>query len=129
MKKFGHTINKPLPALVQLRANEKYLKDLSRDEFIKRLAYYMSELNVLHPFREGNGRTIREFIRELAYVNGYIFDLKDIDPEDMLNASIKSVFDTTDLEKILDKCLTKRRIRKFLICLFLQMCYNFGKRY
>ena len=84
---------------------------------------------MLHPFREGNGRTIREFIRELAYVNGYIFDLKDIDPEDMLNASIKSVFDTTDLEKILDKCLTKRRIRKFLICLFLQMCYNFCKRY
>ena len=26
-KKFKHTINKPLPALVQLRANEKYLKD------------------------------------------------------------------------------------------------------
>ena len=27
LKKFGHTINKPLPALVQLRADEKYLKD------------------------------------------------------------------------------------------------------
>lgn len=26
-KKFNHTINNPLPALVQLRANEKYLKD------------------------------------------------------------------------------------------------------
>ena len=45
------------------------LKYLSKKEISKKLAYYMSELNVLHPFREGNGRTIREFIRELAFVN------------------------------------------------------------
>ena len=45
------------------------LKNLSKNEISKKLAYYMSELNVLHPFREGNGRTIREFIRQLAFVN------------------------------------------------------------
>ena len=45
------------------------LKNSSKEEMAKKLAYYMSELNVLHPFREGNGRTIREFIRQLAYVN------------------------------------------------------------
>lgn len=45
------------------------LSNLSKDEMAKKLAYYMAELNVLHPFREGNGRTIREFIRQLAYKN------------------------------------------------------------
>lgn len=45
------------------------LKNLNKVNMAKKLAYYMSELNVLHPFREGNGRTIREFIREVAYVN------------------------------------------------------------
>lgn len=45
------------------------LSNLSKEDFAKKLAYYMSELNVLHPFREGNGRTTREFIRQLAYVN------------------------------------------------------------
>ena len=30
------------------------LKDLSFDEFIKKISYYMTELNVIHPFREGN---------------------------------------------------------------------------
>ena len=45
------------------------LKDLNKEDMAKKLAYYMSELNVLHPFREGNGRTIREFIREVAFVN------------------------------------------------------------
>ena len=65
----------------------------------------MSELNVLHPFREGNGRTIREFIRELAYKNGYVLDLTQNTAEEIFNASVKSVFNTTDLEKIIYNCL------------------------
>lgn len=85
--------------------NENYLKGLSKNDLAKRLAYYMSELNVLHPFREGNGRTIREFIRQLAYVNGYIFNLQNINPQNMLNASIKSVINTDDLEEIIFECL------------------------
>lgn len=70
----------------------------------------MAEFNVLHPFREGNGRTIREFIRQLAYVNGYIFNLQNINPQYMLNASIKSVINTDDLEKIIFQCLEKMSI-------------------
>ena len=51
-------------------------KNLSKEDMPKKLAYYMSELNVLHPFREGNGRTIREFIRQLAFVNRLLFKYK-----------------------------------------------------
>lgn len=29
---------------------------------VERLAYFKSELNIIHPFREGNGRTIRLFV-------------------------------------------------------------------
>ena len=83
------------------------LKNLKRDEFVKAIAYYLSELNVLHPFREGNGRTIREFIRELGYVNDYLFDLQKIEPKDFLNACIKSVVDTSELEKLIDESLVK----------------------
>ena len=80
---------------------------LNKIEFTKRLAYYMAELNVLHPFREGNGRTIREFIRQLAYKNNYLLDLTNMNPKEMLDACIKSVLDTNDLEKMLYDCLTK----------------------
>ena len=83
------------------------LKNLKRDEFVKAISYYLSELNVLHPFREGNGRTIREFIRELCYVNDYLFDLQKIEPKDFLNACIKSVVDTSELEKLIDESLVK----------------------
>ncbi|MFP3423205.1 Fic family protein, partial [Bacillus sp. SIMBA_161] len=55
-------------------AEEEYLKGLRKDVFIQRLAHYLAELNALHPFREGNGRTVREFARQLALNAGYSLD-------------------------------------------------------
>lgn len=41
-------------------------------EFVcKQLAKILCDLNYMHPFREGNGRTQREFIRQLAAIKGY----------------------------------------------------------
>ena len=67
----------------------------------------MAELNVLHPFREGNGRTIREFIRQLAFKNNYVLDLQNTESSNMLDACIKSVYNTEQLEEIIYKCLNK----------------------
>ena len=67
----------------------------------------MAELNVLHPFREGNGRATREFIRQLALYNGYYFNLAKIDPKEMLNASIESVVHTEKLRSLIEKALDK----------------------
>ena len=41
----------------------------------EKLAYYKIELNMIHPFREGNGRTIRLIIREIAKLKGYELSL------------------------------------------------------
>ena len=98
-------IEEELTKLLEKLKEENYLEEKNKEELAKSLAYYMSELNVLHPFREGNGRTIREFIRQLAYKNGYLLDLQKTDAKDMLEASIKSVADTKDLENIILKCL------------------------
>lgn len=97
--------------LLELK-NENYLENLDQNSLACRLAYYLSELNVLHPFREGNGRTTREFIRELAFKNGYILDLRKATSKEIFDASVKSVYDTTDLEKILFKCLIKLQKQK-----------------
>ena len=85
--------------------DENYLSNLSKNELAERLAYYLSELNVLHPYREGNGRTTREFIRELALKNGYVLNLSKVSPSDFLSASIKSIVDTSDLSKLIFQCL------------------------
>ena len=86
-------------------AKEKCLINIDRPSFVKRLSYYISELNVLHPFREGNGRVIREFARQLALKNGYALNLTKVSPREMLEASKKSVIDTNDLEELIGMCL------------------------
>lgn len=46
---------------------EKYLMDVKIElDIVQHLAYYLSEINVIHPFREGNGRAQRIFIEVLA---------------------------------------------------------------
>ena len=66
---------------------EKYLRGMMIGELSGRLAYYLSEINALHPFREGNGRTQREFIRQLALFNGYFLSFVGIKEEEMIAAS------------------------------------------
>ncbi len=98
-------IDEQLDYLMNKLKKENYLHGLEKNELAARLAFYMSELNVLHPFRDGNGRTIREFIREIALKCGYIFDLRESTPQEMFNATVKSVFDTQELEQVVFKCL------------------------
>ena len=73
------------------------------------VAYYFSEINALHPFREGNGRSQREFIRSLALKNGYLIYFDRVSEEEMLLASQKSFLcDYEDMEKIIAKCIKKK---------------------
>lgn len=104
-------IEPELERLLNELKSENYLEGLSKEDLTQRLAYYLSELNVLHPFREGNGRTIREFIRELALKNGYVLNLSNVSPSDFLKASIKSIVDTTDLSNLIATCLQQKRVK------------------
>lgn len=69
------------------------------DKFIHTFTDHYADLNALHPFREGNGRSQREFARELCLQCGYIFDLTKTNHEEMLNASITS-FNTGNNTKL-----------------------------
>lgn len=71
-------------------ASEGHLKGLGVHPFIDRAAFYLGELNTLHPFREGNGRTQREFIRELALEAGYALDWSKVSQKRMYEASALS---------------------------------------
>jgi cell filamentation protein len=62
----------------------------------------LADLNMIHPFREGNGRSIREFIRELALKNDFIINWSLIEKETLLEAMIIAV--EKDLEP-LNKCI------------------------
>ena len=99
---------------------DEIFKDLKKDmesgifennkisDFAKKLAYYYAEFNVVHPFREGNGRTTREFLRQLALKYGYILDFTRISADEILRAAIKSITDITELTDVYEKALKKK---------------------
>ena len=67
-------------------ARENWLRGLDADTLSKRLAHYLSEINALHPFREGNGRVQRIFISQLSQSAGYQLDYSDLEQEQIYRA-------------------------------------------
>lgn len=85
----AHLVSASRPIFEHLK-KERYLQGLNRTAFSERAAYYLGEINALHPFREGNGRAQREFINPLAWANGYTIDWSAIHPDALRQASIAS---------------------------------------
>jgi cell filamentation protein len=86
--------------------DEGSLAGMSRREFCIRAAYYLGEINALHPFREGNGRTSREWVGLLARRNGFIFCWKSVHQAEWMQASIESFRGRLEgLTKILEKAI------------------------
>ncbi|MCI9083728.1 MAG: cell filamentation protein Fic [Lachnospiraceae bacterium] len=90
--------------------SEDYLQGLNEENTASRLAYYFSEINALHPFREGNGRSQREFIRTLALHIGYVINFAKVSKEEMLKASKDSFLcDYGKMEQLFKKCINQIR--------------------
>lgn len=88
----------------EINSEKKQLKQ----ELARLITKYLADLNVLHPFREGNGRATREVFREIAYIFGYLFTLKNIPTEEFMNAMKKSVYDNSTLNEIVYRSLYER---------------------
>lgn len=78
----------------QCRENKNF-----KEKFVGALAENYGDLNALHPFREGNGRTQREFARLVCLDCGYVFDLSCTSHDKMLQASRLS-FDKADSSQL-----------------------------
>ena len=96
-------------ALFEDLHNEKLLVGLARDQYVRRLAYYYSEVNVLHPFREGNGRTERAFFSQLAATAGYRIAWRQIDADENIRVcTLAYEGDEEPLARMLDGLLEER---------------------
>jgi len=66
----------------------------NKKELAHKLAEILDNVNYLHPFREGNGRTQREFLRLLALEKGITLNLNPPDNKDIyeryMNGTINS---------------------------------------
>ena len=71
-------------------AKTEFLQGLNADQFAIAAADVMADVNHIHPFREGNGRTQLQYFQQLAGQAGHTVDLRLIDRDHWLAASIAS---------------------------------------
>jgi cell filamentation protein len=67
--------------------SDNLLRGLDLDTFCTKAADYYADINALHPFREGNGRTLNAFMSQLAYQAGYALRWGKTTKEEYLDAA------------------------------------------
>ena len=66
-----------------LISDYKKISERDKLQIAEKLAEILDNINYLHPFREGNGRTQREFLRLLALEKGLTLNLNPPDNKDV----------------------------------------------
>ena len=106
---FAHVpyIRSTLEALFEKLSDEQHLRSVNQEVFAHRGAEILGTLNAVHPFREGNGRTQREFVRQLAHKNGYWVDWSKVSREELYKASDMSFMHGENelLEELIKKAI------------------------
>jgi cell filamentation protein len=71
-------------------SREEHLRGLPHDQFADRLTHYYAEINAVHPFRDGNGRAQRAFLRQLASDAGHCLAWARLEQASLIYASQRS---------------------------------------
>ena len=87
--------------------DKNYFKNQEYDDFVEDIVDFYCTTNMLHPFREGNGRTQRIFISQLIQFNGYSIDFDKIDTDELMLATIQAANGIDDnLKRIFKNAIT-----------------------
>jgi cell filamentation protein len=87
---YPENIDREMRRLFAALADRKYFQGLGADDFAAEATHFLTDLNAIHPFREGNGRTQLSFLMLLADQAGHPLQLERLDPKEILDAIIKS---------------------------------------
>lgn len=97
----------------EMKREMSKLKKMGSHELSMRMAYYMGEINSIHPFREGNGRTQRLFMRCLAGELGHTLEFPE-SREAMISASKKAFMkDYSELASMIEHGLDAEKDRDY----------------
>lgn len=87
---YPESIDREMSKLFSTLAGQQRLKGTTPDKFATKAAHFLAELNAIHPFREGNGRTQLTFLTLLAETAGHPLAMQRLDPEKVMQAMIDS---------------------------------------
>jgi len=83
-------IEREMTRLFSRLSFSNFLPGSEREPFIRALAEFLADLNAIHPFREGNGRSQLAFLHLLALRAGHPLEIERINPTAFLAAMIRS---------------------------------------
>jgi cell filamentation protein len=89
------------------RLTPRVLDSPSKADLAKVLGLVVANLNVVHPFREGNGRAIRGYMAQAAQAAGFRLDYSQLFVEEWMKASVESFHDVESkaMERLLERHL------------------------
>jgi cell filamentation protein len=101
-----------------------YWRGLERADFGRAVTDIITDFTAMHPFRKGNGRTLRIFLQELAREAGHTLDFSVVSRERMRHAAISlhELDDTTFYRGLIMELLDTER------CAALQAAITFFER-
>ena len=87
-------------------ADRNWLEGLERDALVTSVAEYYGDLNMVHPFREGNGRAQRLLFEQIIVNAGFEIDWWHVESDEWLQANIDAVVcDYERLSEVFEKCI------------------------
>jgi cell filamentation protein len=105
-----HEIEPTAAAIFGRLAAAGHLRGRDRAAFVDGLTALLAEVNALHPFREGNGRTQRAFLGQLARDAGYRLRWEGVDRDANIDAARAAADgDLGPLRALLDPLVTRAR--------------------
>jgi cell filamentation protein len=98
----------------QLIAEFKKTPQVNINNLVEKLAEILDNVNYLHPFREGNGRTQREFLRLLASEKKLILNLNPPDNKSVYERYMKGTIesDMTTLTELIFELIENENGKK-----------------
>ena len=98
----------------QLIAEFKKIPRGNKMNLVEKLAEILDNVNYLHPFREGNGRTQREFLRLLASEKSLILNLNPPDNKSVYERYMKGTIesDITTLTELIFELVDNENKKK-----------------
>lgn len=92
--------------LFKVLADANWFQDLDRTNLINASAELFGDLNVVHPFREGNGRAQRILFEHLIVNAGYEISWWPVEPGEWIQANIDAVVcDYAGLVRVFERCV------------------------
>ena len=101
-------IQREADKIFSLLAQENYFQRLNIEEFIIKMAEFYGDLNIIHPFREGNGRSQRILFEHITVNSGFQISWSSVTKDEWIQANINSVHcDYSLLESIFSRCVSE----------------------